>query len=81
MPSLQARTGDTVLVKSRELTDRTHKLPWLLGVEGVKTTENKIDWPPMVSMVDNPYLLDEYQQDKNKWHDSTKSFIKIIEKV
>ncbi len=41
----QVRTGDTVLVKSREMTGRTQKLPWWLGGEGVKTTENKIHWP------------------------------------
>jgi hypothetical protein len=33
----QARTADTMLVKSREMTGRTQ---WL-GGEGVKTTENK----------------------------------------
>jgi hypothetical protein len=38
----QARTGDTVLAKSRETTGRTQTLPWWLGGEGVKTTENKI---------------------------------------
>jgi hypothetical protein len=37
----QARTDDAVLVKSRELT---HTLLLLLGVEGVKTAENKIHW-------------------------------------
>ncbi len=38
----QARTCDTVLVKSREMTDRTQALPrWLRGEE-VKTTENEI---------------------------------------
>jgi hypothetical protein len=42
----QARTADTVLVKSREMTDRTQTLPWSAeGVKGVKTTENKIHWP------------------------------------
>ncbi len=42
----QARTGDTVLVTtSREMTGRTQTLPWWLGGEGVKTTENKIHWP------------------------------------
>jgi hypothetical protein len=38
------RTGDTVLGRNREMTGRTQKLPWLLGGEGVKTTENKIHW-------------------------------------
>ncbi len=44
----QARTGDTVLVKSREMTGRTQTLPWWLRGEGIKnrkTTENKIHWP------------------------------------
>jgi hypothetical protein len=41
----QARTGDTVLVKSREMTGRTQTLPWWLGGGGVKTTDNKIHWP------------------------------------
>ncbi len=38
----QARTGDTVLDKSREMTGRNQTLPWWLGKEGVKTTENQI---------------------------------------
>jgi hypothetical protein len=37
----QARTSDTVLVKTREMTGRTQTLQWWLGGEGVKTTENK----------------------------------------
>jgi hypothetical protein len=41
----QARPGDTVLGNSREITGRSQRLPWWLGVEGVKTTENKIHWP------------------------------------
>ncbi len=41
----QARIGDTVLVKSREMTGRTETLPLWLGGEGVKTTENKIHCP------------------------------------
>jgi hypothetical protein len=41
----QARTRDTVLVKSREMTGRSHTLPWWLEAAGVKTTENKIPWP------------------------------------
>jgi hypothetical protein len=42
----QTRTGDTVLVKSREMTGRTQALQcWLGGKRGVKTTENKIHWP------------------------------------
>ncbi len=40
----QARTRDAVL-KSRETTGRSQTLPWWLGGEGVKTTENKIHWP------------------------------------
>ncbi len=40
-----SRTGDTVLVKSREMTGRTQTLQWWLKGEGVKTTENKIDFP------------------------------------
>jgi hypothetical protein len=41
----QARTDDTVLVKTREMTGRSKTLPWWLGGGGVKTTENKIHWP------------------------------------
>jgi hypothetical protein len=35
-----ARTGDTEFVKKREMTGMK-KLPWWLGGEGIKTTENK----------------------------------------
>ncbi len=38
----KARTGDTVSVKSREMTGRSQILPWWLWRKGVKTTENKI---------------------------------------
>ncbi len=38
----KARTGDTVLVKSREMTGRTQTLPWWLGGAGVKTTEKVV---------------------------------------
>ncbi len=38
----QARTGDTVLVKRREMTDRAQTLPWWLGGKGIKTTKNKV---------------------------------------
>jgi hypothetical protein len=41
----QARTFDTVLVKSRDMTSRTQTLPCWLGGKGVKTTENKIHEP------------------------------------
>jgi hypothetical protein len=41
----QARTRDTVLVKSREMTGRNQTLPWCLGGEGVKATKNKIHLP------------------------------------
>jgi len=41
----QARTSDALLVKSREITGRTQTMPWWLGEEGVKTTENRIHWP------------------------------------
>jgi hypothetical protein len=37
----QACSFDAMLVKSREMTGKTQKLLWWLGVEGVKTTENK----------------------------------------
>jgi hypothetical protein len=37
----QARTSDTVLVKSREMTGRSQTLPRWLGKGGEKTTENK----------------------------------------
>jgi hypothetical protein len=43
----QARTVDTVLVKSREMTGRTQTLPWWLKEEGVKTTENKKNIGPV----------------------------------
>jgi hypothetical protein len=40
---LQARTCDTGLVKSREMTGRSQTPPWWLGGEGAKTTEkNKL---------------------------------------
>ncbi len=41
----QARTGCTVLVRTREMTGRSQTLPWWLGGGEVKTTENKINWP------------------------------------
>ncbi len=41
----QSRTGDTVLVKSREMTGRTHTLQWWLEGDRAKTTENKIHCP------------------------------------
>ncbi len=42
----QARTGDTVLIKSREMTGRRQILSWVAGGRrGVKTTENNIHWP------------------------------------
>ncbi len=41
----QVRTGDTVLVKSREMTGRIQTLSWWLRGGGVKTTENKIRLP------------------------------------
>ncbi len=40
----RACTGDTVLVRSREMTGRGQTLPRWLGRGGVKTTENKINW-------------------------------------
>jgi hypothetical protein len=40
----QARTSDTVLVESREMTHRSQTLPWWLEGGGIKTTENKIHW-------------------------------------
>ncbi len=40
----QASNGDTVLVKSREMTGRAQTLPWWLEGERVKTTENKMHW-------------------------------------
>jgi hypothetical protein len=43
----QAHTGDTILVKSREMTGRAQALPRWLGGENekVKTTEIKTHWP------------------------------------
>jgi hypothetical protein len=46
----RASTGDTVLVKNREMTDRTQTLPWGPGEKGLKTTENKIHWPRCVAI-------------------------------
>jgi hypothetical protein len=42
--SRQARTGDTMLVKSREMTGTSQTLSWWLVGGGVKTTENKIQY-------------------------------------
>ncbi len=41
----KARTGDTALVRSREMTGRSQTLPCWQGGEGVKTTENQLHWP------------------------------------
>jgi hypothetical protein len=41
----QARTRDTVIVKSREMTGRSQTLPLWLGGDRVKTTETKTHWP------------------------------------
>jgi hypothetical protein len=41
----QARTGDTVLVKSREMRGGTQTLPRWLGGEGIKRTEIKCVGP------------------------------------
>ncbi len=38
-------------------TDRTQTLSWLLGGEGVKTTENKIVWPRWGEVVVLPIIL------------------------
>ncbi len=40
----QARTSDTLLVKSRELTGRSQTLLWWLDGGGMKTAENKKYW-------------------------------------
>ena len=42
----QARTGDTVLDQSREMTDRSRGGG--CGERGAKTTENPINWPSCV---------------------------------
>jgi hypothetical protein len=47
----QARTGDTVLVKSREITGRSQTLTWLLMGEGVKTTQTKIHCTPLSRII------------------------------
>jgi hypothetical protein len=45
----QDRTGDTVLVQSREMTGRSITLPRWLGGEGVETTEKKQNkWVPLI---------------------------------
>ncbi len=44
----QARNGDTVLVKSRDMTGRTQTLPWRLGGEGGGGREDErkqMQWP------------------------------------
>ncbi len=46
----QARTSDTVLVKSRKMTGRSQTLPWWLGRGGIKTTENKIKLAPLMQV-------------------------------
>jgi hypothetical protein len=46
----QARTRDTALAKSRELTGRSQTQPWWLGGVGVKTKENKVHWPRYMGM-------------------------------
>ncbi len=52
----QTRTGDTVLVKSREVTGRSQILPWWLGGEGVKTTEIKIQYIGPVGIYHKNYI-------------------------
>jgi hypothetical protein len=52
--------------KSREMTDRIQTLSWseafvAWGRRGVKTTENKIHWPPLVQ------LLHNYLQGRCTW--------------
>jgi hypothetical protein len=53
----QARPGDTVLVKRRELTGRSQTLQ---EVGGVKTTENKIPWPRWSGLTLGLYKLPFY---------------------
>ncbi len=48
------RTVDTVLVKSREMTDRTQSMPRSVWGKGVKTTENKIHWIRWVNKLQYP---------------------------
>ncbi len=47
----QAHTGNTELVKSREMTGRSQTLPWWLRRGGVKTTENQIASSPHLGWV------------------------------
>jgi hypothetical protein len=49
----QARTHDTMLVKSREMTGSIQTLPWRRGGRGVKTTDYQIHWPmaPLVKHI------------------------------
>jgi hypothetical protein len=56
----QSRTHDTVLFKSRKRTGWTQTLPWGLGGEGVKTTENKIHGPVAAASVSAPLCLHRY---------------------
>jgi hypothetical protein len=58
----QAHIGYTVLGKSREMTGSSQTLPWWLGVEGIKTTENKIHWPLWIA--DNEAKIQPLQLSK-----------------
>jgi hypothetical protein len=54
----QAGTGDTVLVKSREMRGRAQTLPWWMGEKGsrlLKTTENKLHLPLLDASIQNKY--------------------------
>ncbi len=50
------------LVKSREMTGRSHTLPWWLEAAGVKTTENKIPWPQAPLVAQSPYLSTSFRE-------------------
>ncbi len=70
----QARTHDTVLVKSREMTGRSQTLPCWLGGEGVKTTEIKIHWPRCANLSvlslskTQPALIHKLIQTQNRYY-------------
>ncbi len=50
----QARTGDTVLVKSRDMTGRSQTLPCKMDGDGVKTTDiKKFIWPRWIDPKDS----------------------------
>ncbi len=56
----QARTGGTVLVKSREMTGGSQTMPWGegggRGGEGIKTTENRVQLTVLLIEKEYPHI-------------------------